>query len=88
VGHICNNPQGGPLCSICGGDIDMAIKEQARKEADRFRVRTDTDQDGRVSAAEARARAEREIAKRPWRTVAIVAVVTAIAVAAWFAIAR
>lgn len=66
----------------------MNIKDQAGKEVSRFRTRTDADGDGRVSGAEARARAEREIAKRPWRAVAIVAVLTAIAVAAYFALTR
>ena len=66
----------------------MEFKDKAHKEVDRFRTRTDADHDGRVSGAEARGRAEREIAKRPWRAVAIVVGLTVIAVVAFLLIAH
>ncbi len=66
----------------------MNTRQRVEKERDRFMARTDSDHDGRVSAAEVRARAEREITKRPWRAVAIVAALTAVAVVAYFALVR
>lgn len=66
----------------------MDIKERAKAEFGNLKGRVDANKDGNVSGAEAQRFAEDEIAKHPWRAVAIIAVLTALAVGAYFAITR